>query len=54
MAVTPEGVDLVELNDHQFFGWQEALGTNWRAAYKKADKEARKYFAKRRKECGEA
>lgn len=50
MAITPEGVDMVECNNHQGFGWQYALGTDWTQAYKAANKEAWKYFRRREKE----
>ena len=50
MAITPDGVDMVECNNHQGFGWQYALGTDWSAAYKAANKKAWKYFNRRQKE----
>lgn len=50
MAITPEGVDMVECNNHQGFGWQYALGTDWSSAYKAASKKAWKYFRRRRRE----
>jgi len=50
MAITPDGVDMVECNNHQGFGWQYALGTDWSKAYKEANKKAWKYFNRRQKE----
>lgn len=50
MAITPEGVDMVECNNHQGFGWQYALGTDWTKAYREANKKAWKYFERRQKE----
>ncbi len=50
MAITPDGVDMVECNNHQGFGWQYALGTDWTGPYKEANKKAWKYFRRRQRE----
>ena len=52
IAITPEGIDMVEANNNQGFGWQYALGTDWQPAYKEADKKAWKYFRSRRRAAG--
>ncbi len=47
MAITEQGVDMVECNNNAFFRWQYALGTPWRPAYIEANKQAKRYYRQR-------
>ena len=47
MAITDQGVDMVECNNNAFFRWQYALGTPWRPAYIEANKQAKRYYRQR-------
>lgn len=51
IAITPDGIEVVEANNNQGFGWQFALGTDWRKAYRKANKAAWKYYHDRHPEA---
>lgn len=44
IAVTPDGVDMVECNNNQGFGWQYTLGKDWKKEYKIAAEKGRKYY----------
>ncbi len=51
IAITPDGIEMVEANNNQGFGWQYALGTDWRKAYREANRKAWEYFHEKHPEA---